>query len=222
MLCSFFIPSRKRPEGLLKAIDSIYATAAPEHFEILVRLDDDDEATLALQSKLATYDRVRVIIGSHLKGYESVGVFILELAALATAPWCCMIDDDVTLHGDWHSSLKHLPLDGFHVTAGRYCIGKRDEKGEGSCYESLGRVQAWFVPTHVMKWFNSPPAGGVDAALHDMLVRVHGWKPVLLPGVTYQHDWQRPKEEAAARMFNDITNRPSANCPGCGTTVALS
>lgn len=103
-VCSVLIPSRARPDRLLKAIRSVWSTAAPaprSDIEVLVRLDTDD--TTAITPDPATgrtlidtleAEGVRVLVGERGRGYNEHVSFYVELSAIATAPWIWIMNDD--------------------------------------------------------------------------------------------------------------------------------
>jgi hypothetical protein len=97
-LCSVLIPTRNRVASLESAIGSWLLTADnPANVEIIVRVHDDDPATLAWA---ASRDRVRhgapirVLIGDTGDSYGSMGEFNGALAAVSRGLWLCPQADD--------------------------------------------------------------------------------------------------------------------------------
>lgn len=103
-VCSVLIPSRGRPDRLLKAIRSVWSTATPAprgDIEVLVRLDRDDltaitpdPATGRTLIDTLEAEGVRVLVGERGRGYNEHVSFYVELSAIATAPWIWIMNDD--------------------------------------------------------------------------------------------------------------------------------
>lgn len=186
MLCSVLIASRKRPDGLHKSIQSLYDTAKPENFEVLVRLDDDDDKTLDRLSEFEHYGNVRILIGPHLNGRESTGTFLNELARLASGDWIYITNDDMLMLGSgWDEQLKAVPKSGYVVHPEFYWLGDTLH-GSGSC-----GVIAPFVPNKCWEQYGLSEIGGGGSAddwLTEFLVNTKGWQPWLLKGITCKHE----------------------------------
>ncbi len=92
-ICSILLPSRNRPQALQVAIDNFLATASKPHLvEIIVRVHDDDEETLAWAKKRPK--SIRVIIGETGDSYGSMSDFINCMAAVAKGDWLWPAPDD--------------------------------------------------------------------------------------------------------------------------------
>ena len=97
MLVSILCTSYKRFDRLLKMIDSVYETANPSNFEILVRLSLDDKEAICRKNELGVYSEVKVIWGEQMRGYRDHYKMLTELLSHATGEWFHIIDDDMTI-----------------------------------------------------------------------------------------------------------------------------
>lgn len=151
MIISFLIPTRGRFQGLLDGIESIKKTASSNvQLEFLVRIDQDDEGTLAIRDRIPG----EIIVGPRWCGYNSIHTFLNELAEKSHGDWIIPWSDDMfmkTHHWD-----KVLP------PADRAQISWLDLPGSWT----------WALPIMTRKLYNlwgcfalSPP---VDAALFQM------------------------------------------------------
>lgn len=100
MIVSFLIPTRGRLQMLLESIQSIKNTASQDvQLEFLVRIDQDDNETIAGRDRISG----EVVIGPRWSGYNSVYIFINELAAKSNGDWLIPWNDDLfmtTYHWD--------------------------------------------------------------------------------------------------------------------------
>lgn len=96
MLVSMLLPSRDRPEKMLKSVTKLIETSiAPEQIEICVRVDEDDPSTLAVLHKL--YDihtNIKIRVGDRMDGYESLHHMYNELAEISTGTFLYLWNDD--------------------------------------------------------------------------------------------------------------------------------
>lgn len=104
MVVSFLIPTRGRLSMLLDVIKSIREKASSDvDVEILVRIDDDDQETLAGRQLI----QAEAIIGPRWCGYESVTMFINDMANKSRGDWIIPWNDDAFVVTDqWD---KFLP-----------------------------------------------------------------------------------------------------------------
>ena len=134
IICSVLIPSRARYDRLVKTIDSVFATAAdPRRVEVIVRLDEDDEASIRQCETLAawrkaprgvssvtdlTENNIAVVIGPRLNGYASLSQFYEECAARARGAWLWVMNDDAVID----DASKYPRLDGkaYQLTVKRW------------------------------------------------------------------------------------------------------
>lgn len=94
MKISFIIPSRDRPEGLRRAIDSIIATRGQHEVEIVVVLDEPDQASVAAVS---SYEDVKVVITGPGDAYLGKPQDKYNLGyAQTTGDWIVTGADDIT------------------------------------------------------------------------------------------------------------------------------
>lgn len=151
MIVSFLIPTRGRFQGLLDGIESIRKKASSHvQLEFLVRIDQDDEGTLAIVNRIPG----DVIIGPRWSGYNSIPTFLNELAAKSHGDWIIPWSDDMfmkTRHWD-----KLLPK------ADRVQISWLDLPGSWK----------WALPIMTRKlyklWGCFAPSPPVDAAIVQM------------------------------------------------------
>lgn len=101
LLVSVLLPSRGRPDSLLRMLDSLYETAAvPDRVEAVVRIDDDDAPTLALD--LSRWP-LRRVVGPRLP------MALLNTACLDAATGDILIaanDDLVVRSPGWDERLR--------------------------------------------------------------------------------------------------------------------
>ena len=98
---SVMLPSRGRPDSLRAALRSLAETCSnPKQVEVLIRLDDDDTQTLAIQDSLvaecAPID-LRIIVGPRGNGYKDLQVYFNELAAAARGDFLFLFNDDARI-----------------------------------------------------------------------------------------------------------------------------
>ena len=95
---SVLLPSRGRPDSLRAALRNIPGTCEnPGRVEILLRLDDDDSATLAVRDSLAAECapvRLRIAVGLRGAGYAAFHLFVNELAGMADGDFLLLHNDD--------------------------------------------------------------------------------------------------------------------------------
>lgn len=189
MICSVLIPSRGRPERLRKTIQSISDTSSKANVQILVRFDDDDDASLKIVDQLLR-DGIGVVVGPRKFGYPSLGEFYLELAQAARGAWIWIMNDDAYVTGPpkarartWDEMLRAIPRTGFIVQPECYQLGfSKYWNSEGGAFP--------IVPNGCWRDVGAEFAGGaaVDTWL-DQLLRVQtGWQTRFLEGVAVVHD----------------------------------
>lgn len=196
MLCSFLIPSRARFERLLSSVDSILRTSSHENIEILVRLDNDDFASISRLQELRIRG-VRVVIGDRLKGHASLHDFYNELAEIATGNWVFFLNDDITLetfHPNWTEQLKPLPLAGILACGKWYQLGlSRYDAPAVAC--PIVPNKCWLK----LGWERIPSC--VDEAFLALLIKQHGWSIVPLPSLTVNHQRDDDEQLRAHRLM---------------------
>jgi len=193
MNVSVLIPSRARPEGLRRAIESVFATAAePENVEALVRLDEDDP-TNPVRTRLMVFGaspRVRAWVGPRLRGYASLNLLYTELTVMASGRWCWIMNDDAFIKGQpgWDLKLKEI--------VDEFCLVQPDCEKYGK-YE--GGPFPIFPVTAVKRIFDGQIFIGdpADTWLDQQIVKLRGGKTYYLDGTYVQHD--RPSDEELAK-----------------------
>lgn len=198
MICSFLLPSRQSPDGLVRSIESIYSTAThPNLIEVLIRFDEDDDTTLTAwrnshKARCAEISpNIHAVIGPRKGGYVELRERVREMAGYATGDWICMWNDDAVMLGrGWDEQLALLPLEGFIVQPGCYKLNQSE-------YPNCQRSAFPFFPNKSWEKFGLdfwPDACDYQA---DEILRVqNGWKTHYLKGITIWHD----------RVENRITN----------------
>jgi len=114
MLCSVLIPSLWRFDKLKRAIKSFYATADKSQFEMLIRLQENDEESVRRQGELSGFGyNLTVFVGRPKP--EGVGNSWLwnDMMQHATGDWHQYWSDDQTISGDWSTQLAALPIKGI-------------------------------------------------------------------------------------------------------------
>lgn len=103
MICSFLLPSRQRPEKLLRAINSIYDTAThPDLIQVLIRLDCDDPRLCEAVKLIPKRPQILTIIGVR----EGPGAGNEELVQWAIGKWIGLFNDDAEMQGKgWDEQL---------------------------------------------------------------------------------------------------------------------
>lgn len=190
-LVTFCIPSRNRPRGLHETIESLYETAKPDDFDIVVRLDSDDERGVAAIPSFAKYANLRWIIGPRCQNsYHGLGDCVTEASKLANTPWVSFIDDDMLILGKgWIEQLAKLPTEGHIAHCEFYWLGATPY-GSGSC----GPVGP-FVPTRCWeKLGHNRIVHPHDDFLHQMAMRA-GWQYSLLKQITLKHEWRKSDDD---------------------------
>lgn len=131
---SIMIPTRGRPDGVLRTIESIRNTTSPERVEIILRGDDDDPSFTDLEDKYDAepgWENVYFITGPRFEGYKSLDKFYEECSAMAIGAWLMMFNDDTLTEGKaWDEELSKIPTNGFlchaavnYLNASRYVTG---------------------------------------------------------------------------------------------------
>ncbi len=199
LIVSACIPTRGRVLRLIKTLGSLRQSCDdPDTLEILLRVDDDDKATIASLPEIVNEFGARVHIGPRKLGYESMGEFVTELSDLALAPWIFIIDDDAVVVGKgMDTKLKAVSLTDHHVAVCEYY------KLNQSVYRAALPV-GMFVPNkcwnlYDFKILESP----VDEFLKKLLIDNYNWKLSLLPSMTYFHEWDDETMHRRAKNQNN-------------------
>lgn len=95
---SVLVPTRQRPERLLKMIASVEKTTGgvEDSVELIFRVDKDDTSALPVLSAYARYRVIgRVVVGPRHNGYASLPLFFNEMAAACTGDVLLLGNDDM-------------------------------------------------------------------------------------------------------------------------------
>lgn len=193
-LLTTLIPSYKRPQYLVRAIESWRKTAAdPSCHEVIVRLSDKDPWKRDTLEYLQTeFANCRVFVGPHMRGYVDTGVFFTEMIQHARGEWFNIWDDDMTIEGDrWDEKLRAAPvrslvvLERYQLGPSLYGPGSLDGVGTGGflhlkTWKDIGETAVAFPPDTYMR----------------QVAQRNNWPAYRLPGTLLNHDWQRPKDES--------------------------
>jgi hypothetical protein len=181
IVCSVIIPSRNRPDGLLKAIHSINSTVHnPSSIEILVGLDDDDLVSTSRVEEFEAIDNVTVFVWPRA-WLEMISL----LCRMATGDWIVILNDDATIEAEgikWDLQLAGMPTTGFVLQPEIYRLNE-------SRYPNATRTGFPWFPNRCWEAFKCGdfipyPA---DYAVCDLADK-HGWEIRFLKGVTVFHD----------------------------------
>ena len=100
---SILLPSRQRPMGLVRTIESVRSTAGKgwDDCEIVLRIDSDDTPTVELSKRLQELygTQLKVLVGNRGAGYGDLFRFYTEAAQLAEGYYAFFLNDDITLEG---------------------------------------------------------------------------------------------------------------------------
>jgi hypothetical protein len=193
-LVTVMLPSRGRPISLLNTVDSVNASARGKDYEILVRLDNDDEMSLAI-IPLLEEKGCKVFVGERL-GYAKLDTgYYTELANASNSHWVWILGDDAQVDGPWDAELAKVPLAGFIVQPEISKLGLSTyPRAEAQAFPILVKDCWKLVGSDVI-----PQAADVN--LHIMLTKQLGWKTWFLPGVTFWHHEATPEELAKHRQL---------------------
>lgn len=110
-LCSVLLPSRGRPYGLVRAIDSFWSLAQDKsNVEFILKLDDDDHESIDVVEKLRAKGipdlNIQTIVTPREEGYRSLQTWWNLMAAKAKGDWLYVFNDDAYIKSqDWDQSL---------------------------------------------------------------------------------------------------------------------
>lgn len=183
-LVTFIIPSRGRPKGLHKAIDSILITATdPEGIEIVCGFDAGANDICP-----EGYGKnVNIRCKTFYKN-ETVPEICEIIAKEAKGQWCCVFNDDAEIWGmGWDEQLALIPTTGYIVQPETYRLDLSDYRGNF-------RTGFPFWPSRCWEQFNLPfIPHPLDHCVSDV-AQSHGWSTKWLQGITIFHDRQRAKD----------------------------
>lgn len=182
MLCSILIPTRFRLEGLRVCMFSFSSRAAgkEKEYEFVIRMHRDDLETLVqIPTLLESYPNLRIIIGENMRGFDSLGDFYEEMAAIAKGDFVWLINDDEEVSGDWFSTLFNAPRNAL-LKPETYQLNKSVYVRNPDC----GTV---VMPNQIWKKYGATIPASVDLAMYELLVKNNGHALHYLTGITSYH-----------------------------------
>jgi hypothetical protein len=187
MLCSILIPSRGRPDRLLKTIQSIIDSAAdPKQFEFLIRVDEDEKTKyIDAIGSLPLQTNIWQISGRRKDGWYSIHEFYDELADTANDKWIWIMNDDATVscwgEKKWDEQLAEIKTKGFIVYPEVHKLNESTYvKDAGGAFPILPN-KCW------KKYKVDSIPKDCDKSLYELLLS-HGWAAKFLSGVTAAHE----------------------------------
>jgi hypothetical protein len=214
MFCSFLLPSRGRPLGLIKTILSINeATKFYDEIEMLIRLDDDDPtANPSFIEDIIREARfhVDVKVGPRGEGYVHLHYFINEMASRAKGRWLWLFNDDSTVETkQWDYVLRGVELDLpsriRDMTVIRcsypYSDGRKDKYNPNNIFPIIRRTMTQLLGHYSRTMYNDAYVDTVGVAAGT--IKVCGWcpkeerviKPEIVVGHHMVHDIVRKESE---------------------------
>lgn len=166
----------------MRAVESIDDSANGSDYEILIRMESDDQKTLALRGRLQAWG-CKVVTGS-ADGYAAIGRHFTYLSSLAQGQWVWIFNDDMTIdsiNGGWDTKLAQVPKYGYFVEPMTHKLNHSVYANDPrcgapafirNCWDQFGITE--FTPR-------------LDYEIPEKLEGV-GWKPWFLEGVTVWHD----------------------------------
>lgn len=179
-LITAMIPTRKRTSRLFPTLEQLKLSATGTDYEIIIRIDDDDQESLAARLDMESYPNVRVEVGPRL-GYKNLDLgYYSGMEDQATTPWVWIAGDDMLVSGDWLGEMRKVPLTGFIVQPEISRLG-------GSTYPRAHAQAFPIFPKHCWKKYYHEFPRPFDTE-GDRILKKNGWKTWFLEGVTFWHD----------------------------------
>ena len=179
-LCTFLLPSRRRPARLVESIASIESTTGRDAYRIHVRTESDDIETQRVAAQLLREGRIDLTLDQPPRGYAYIHDAWAALLPVVT-PWMWVWSDDTLLHGNWVAALAPQPLIGVICHAETITNNR-------SVYRHVSGGPFPVVPGNTLEvlGLTSFPAP-IDVGL-DQDLRAKGWATRFLSGVTVEHN----------------------------------
>lgn len=179
MLCAILIPTRKRVDRFWKTFKSIHDTATSKDYQVVVRIDDDDEES---NECIRSNKRIQVLSGPRGRGYGDLNKMYTQCALATDADFVWIMNDDCTVEGDWMERLANAPRTG-HILQPLYI-------GNGpSIYTASEGGPFPVVPNRCwMDYGWEEIHDPADSALDELLRIRNGWKTCWMDAVKVQHD----------------------------------
>ena len=195
IICSLLIPSRFKPDGVLRMIESGITTAAsPDRIEFVVRLHDDDFPSLErIPEFCRAAPNVRVVVGPTGRGYSDLSRFFDEAAAVATGDWILQMGDDAMIGGDgWDSRLDAISRDKI-VLPEFHQLNRTVYHHDFECSFPIVPAGSWLK--YADRFPDAPDTGTIK------LLRSNGWDTEYLAGChaihlrDVSHEQEKRREE---------------------------
>ncbi len=100
MLVSVLLPTRQRPELMLKSVKSLIDRASdPSQIEVLLKIDtnDQDTYTSRYEELQSITPNCKVLISPQKNGYQDLHLAVNDLCALSTGEFLLLWNDDATM-----------------------------------------------------------------------------------------------------------------------------
>ncbi len=184
LICSVLLPSRKRFNRLREAVQSL-VESGPElsSFDVIVRLDYDDQESLENVRFLRVYRNVKIVVGPRFAGYKDLNLIYTDLAVSTPAPWVFIFNDDSKLNplSDWVKQLSRF-------NPSHHLVQPETVTNGGSTYHCCKGGPFPIVPNrswekcglHILP-------DPVDTQI-DILLSRNGWRTCYLEGMTVFHN----------------------------------
>lgn len=203
---SILIPSRARPDGLLKTIRSLFSLARnPALVEAVVRLDyDDSDSILRLDEILKM--NVKVIIGDRYRGYIDLHRLTNECAAIASGKLLMAFNDDAWIETrHWDMLLSIFPYSAEHVF---YASVDRPIDRESEDYKNFAMRARLDFPIITRPLYEKigvySPTPAYDWFWNDAVTRYQRLGGEVLKNVLIQHSYVRASDKKACQDLDDI------------------
>jgi len=111
-MISVLLPSRNRPELLLRSVAGLYEKASnPAGVEVLIANDPDDDMTVQVASQLfEAFPTVRLIRVFRRYGYREFHEYFNTLCMSATGEWLLLWNDDAIMESiSWDMAMENMP-----------------------------------------------------------------------------------------------------------------
>lgn len=183
LVCSILLPTRGRIQKLERCLKSIYASANPSNYEVLLAIDDDDAESRRNFGELERkYENIYAFISPRGNGWRDLHKRYTELATKASAPWIWMFNDDCEILGQgWDMQLVQIPKQGV-------IVHPEFNHLNASVYSNDATGAFPIVPNGCWKDFGFDAIGDPpDKFLNDVCAQF-GWKPSFLKGITVYHE----------------------------------
>jgi len=172
---SFILCSRKRPDLLLKLMQSVYGTSDnPSEIEFYIKFDDDDSESIARIKDFEKYPNVNIKIAPRLNGYTSIETFLNQMAEETNAEWVFFANDDAYLIGNgWDSEIKKIKDQNCIVYPNKHQLN-------GSIYKNAPNMAFYFIPNKCWKKYGMERFPHPYDTCLNVLLHQNQWKDVFI------------------------------------------